>query len=251
MEAVLAILAEYQWLIYGGLGILLLVFLRRALLARRDGARSLFKLEQEQARTRYGRSVAISAFILLLMAGVFVISNPVLPAPDADPTPAPTATETSGPLAASTLTPTPPPPTITHTATATRARPTRPTLPTETPSADSTEMPAVRPAACPSPNVCITSPGVNQVVQGNVPIRGTANVADFQYYKVEVGPGSNPADNEWTVVGSLHLSPVNGGVLETFNSSAYSSGTYTLRLVVVDQTGNYPEPCRITVIVQR
>jgi hypothetical protein len=251
MEAVLAILVEYQWLIYSGLGIILLLFLRRALLARRDGARSLFKLEQEQARTRYSRSVAISAFILLLMAGVFVISNPVLSTPDPTPAPAPTATETSGPLAASTLTPTPPPATITNTATPTRARPTRPTLPTETPSADSTEIPAIRPAACPAPNVCITSPGVNQVVQGNIPVRGTATIADFQYYKVEVGPGSNPADNEWTVVGSLHQSPVSGGVLETFNGSAYPPGTYTLRLVVVDQTGNYPPPCRITVIVQR
>jgi len=53
------------------------------------------------------------------------------------------------------------------------------------------------------------------------------------------------------VVGNLHGSPVSGGVLETFNSDAYPAGTYTLRLVVVDQTGNYPPPCRVTVIVQR
>jgi len=68
---------------------------------------------------------------------------------------------------------------------------------------------------------------------------------------VEVGPGSNPRDHEWTVVGHLHESPVSGGVLETFNSAAYPAGTYSLRLVVVDQTGNYPEPCRVTVTVQR
>jgi len=52
------------------------------------------------------------------------------------------------------------------------------------------------------------------------------------------------------VVGQLHRSAVSGGVLETFNSSAYPSGTYTLRLVVVDQTGNFPEPCRVTVTVE-
>jgi hypothetical protein len=40
-------------------------------------------------------------------------------------------------------------------------------------------------------------------------------------------------------------------VLETFNSGAYPAGTYTLRLVVVDQTGNYPEPCRVTITVRR
>jgi hypothetical protein len=249
MERVLGILTDYQWWIYGVLGIILLFFLRRALLARREGARSLFKLEQEQARARYGRSVTISAVILLLMATVFIASNPLLPAPS--PTPEPSPTETSGPLAAPTLTPTPLPATITPTATATQPRPTRPTKPTETPGADATETPVVRPPACPNPNARITSPGLNQAVQGNVPIRGTANIANFQYYKVEVGPGSNPKDHQWTVVGHLHESPVSGGVLETFNSGAYPSGTYTIRLVVVDQTGNYPEPCRVTITVQR
>lgn len=247
MDRVLAILTDYQWLILAILGIVLLVFLRRALLARRDGSRSLFKLEKEQARTRYSRSVTVSAIILLVMAAVFVVSNPVLPA--SAPTPEPTPTETSGPLVASTLTPTPPPATMTPTATATQPRPTRP-RPTETPVADATEAPVVSPPACPNPGVQITSPGMNQVVQGNVPILGTANTDNFQYYKVEVGPGSRPGDNEWTVVGILHESPASG-VLETFNSDAYPNGTYTLRLMVVDQTGNYPEPCRVMVIVQR
>jgi hypothetical protein len=88
-------------------------------------------------------------------------------------------------------------------------------------------------------------------VQGNFTLRGSAEIAAFQYYKVEVGPGLAPKDHEWTVVGQLHYSPATGGVLETFNSDAYPVGPYTLRLVVVDQTGNYPEPCRVTVTVQR
>ena len=90
---------------------------------------------------------------------------------------------------------------------------------------------------------------MNQVIQGNFAVRGTANHEDFQYYKVEVGQGNNP--REWTVVGQLHRAPVNGGVLETFNANAYPAGTYTLRLVVVDQTGNYPEPCQVTITVGR
>jgi hypothetical protein len=249
MERVLELLEEYQWWIYGVLGLVLLFYLRRAVLARREGARSIFKLEQEQARTRYGRSVTISAVILLIMAGVFVVSNPLLPSPS--PTPEPTPTETTGPLAASTLTATPPPATITPTATATKERPTSQARPTFTTEASTTATPLVRPPACPNPNVRITSPGENQGVQGNVPIRGTANIPNFQYYKIEVGPGSNPKDQEWTVVGQLHQSAVAGGVLETFNSGAYPAGTYTLRLVVVDQTGNYPEPCRVTITVQR
>jgi len=249
MERVLELLAEYQWWVYGVLALILLFYLRRAILARREGARSIFKLEQEQARTRYSRSVIVSAVILLLMVAVFFVSNPLQASPS--PTPEPTPTETTGPLAASTLTPTPPPATITPTATATRERPTPPARPTMTPEVEVTATPVVRPPACPNPDVRITSPGANQVVQGNVPIRGTANLSNFQYYKVEVGPGSNPKDHEWTVVGQLHQSPVAGGVLETFNSSAYPPGAYTLRLVVVDQTGNYPQPCQVTVTVQR
>jgi hypothetical protein len=96
----------------------------------------------------------------------------------------------------------------------------------------------------------LISPGMNQVVHGNFPVRGTANIPAFQYYKVEVAPGTNPRDHEWTVVGQLRYTPVVGGVLETFNSGAYPAGTYSLRLVVVDQTGNYPAPCRVTITLQ-
>jgi hypothetical protein len=247
MERVLEFVASYQWWISGILALILLFFLRRALLARREGARSIFKLEQEQARSRYSRSVIISALVLIVMVAVFVLSNPVMPV--VAPTPQPTATVINGPLAASTLTPTSPPATMTPTPTATRVRPTQQKPPTPTSEVVGTPTPVVRPAACPNPNVRITSPGLNQVVQGNVPVRGTASHESFQYYKVEVGQGSNP--REWTVVGQLHQTPVNGGLLETFNASAYPPGTYTLRLVVVDQTGNYPEPCQVTIAVQR
>jgi hypothetical protein len=251
MERVLELLAEYQWWMYGVLGLILLFYLRRALLARREGARSIFKLEQEQARGRYSRSVTVAAVVLLVMIAIFVVSNPLLTIPTSSVTPEPTATETTGPLAASTLTPTPPPATITPTSTATATRPPRPVQPTDTPEVVVTEAPAVRPPNCPNPNVRITSPGMNQAVQGIMPVRGSANIANFQYYKVEVGPGTSPKDQQWTVIGQLHNTSVGGGVLETLNSGAYAPGTYTLRLVVVDQTGNYPEPCRVTITIQR
>ena len=249
MEQVLQLIAEYQWWIYGLFGLILLFYLRRAILARRESVRSIFKLEQEQARGRYGRSVLLAAFVLLLMGAVFGATNYLLPSMNQPPEPVPTAT--TGPLVAPTLTSTAAPPTITPTATATIVRPTQPVRPSDTPDPEATTAPAVAPPACPNPDARITSPGLNQVVQGNVPIRGTAGGASFQFYKVEVGPGSNPRDHEWTVIGQLHRNPVAGGVLETFNGGAYAPGTYTLRLVVVDQTGNYPEPCRVTITVQR
>jgi hypothetical protein len=250
MEQALQILAEYQWWIYAVLGLIFLFYLRRAIVARRDGARSIFKLEQEQAHTRYRRSVMVSAVILVAIAAVFVVSNPFLAAaPVEEATTVPTPSVTNGPLAASTLTPTAPPPTITPTAQPTNTRPPRPVQPTDTPDVLETETPVVlQPAACPNPGVRITSPGSNQVIQGNLAIRGSANISSFQFYKVEIGPGTNPP--KWTVIGQLHNSPVDGGVLETLNASAYAAGTYTLQLVVVDQTSNYPNPCRVTVTIQ-
>jgi hypothetical protein len=251
MEQVLRLIADYQWWIYGLFGLILLFYLRRALVARREAARSIFKLEQEQARARYGRSVVMSALVLMIIAIVFGGSMFFLPAFDRPPVDAPSPTVTSGPLVEPTLTGTALPPTSTPTATATQVRPTPLVRPTSTPAVIATEPPVVRPPSCPNPNVRITSPGVNQVVNGNVPVRGSADIAGFQYYKIEVAPGANPKDNEWGVVGQLRRAPVSNGLLETFNSAAYPPGTYTLRLVVVDQTGNYPEPCRVTITVRR
>jgi hypothetical protein len=250
MEQALRVLADFQWWIYGVLGLILLFYLWRALVARRDSVRSIFKLEQEQARGRYARSLAVAALVILVMAAVFVLANLGLPTL----TPPPVVqipTVTTGPLVAPTLTATSAPPTITPTASATPERPTRPVRPTATLEVTATVTLPVQSPACPNPNVQLTSPGTNQVVSGNFPVRGIANIASFQYYKVEIAPGPNPQDHEWTVVGQLHSTPVAGGVLETFNSDAYPVGTYTLQLVVVDQTGNYPEPCRVTVSVQR
>jgi hypothetical protein len=251
MEQVLRIIAEYQWWIYGLFGLILLFYLWRALAARREEARSIFKLEQEQARARYGQSVVMSALVLVIIAAVFGTSAFLLPEIDRPPDQGPTPTVTSGLLVEATLTFTPLPPTSTPTATATPVPLTRPVRPTATSEVIATEPPAVRAPNCPNPDVRLTSPGVNQVVQGNVAIRGTASIPNFQYYKIEVGPGTNPKDSEWTVVGQLRHTAVSNGLLETFNSAAYPPGTYTLRLVVVDQTGNYPDPCRVTITIQR
>lgn len=249
MERVWRIVADYQWWFYGFLGLLLLFYLRRAVVARRQGARSIFKLEKEQARGRYGRSVIAMIAILLVVGTVFGLTNYLLPSLNRTPEPTPTAT--SGPLPAATLTPTVAPSTITPTPTATKVLATPTPRFSPTPAIVVSATPVVRPPSCPNPGARLTSPGTNQVVRGSIPLAGTANVADFQYYKIEVGPGPNPSDNQWGVVGQLHYTPVDTGVLETFNSDLYPPGVYTLRLVVVDRTGNYPEPCRVTVTVQR
>ncbi len=243
LARVLQFAAKYQWWFYGLFGLLVLFYLGRAVRARREGARSLFRLEQEQARGRYGRSVIVLAVVLFCTGTVFGLTNLYLPT--LIRTPEPTATATTGPLEQPTLTPTPVRPTVTPTTTATRVSPTR-VLPS--PTAPSTSTPVVRPPSCPDSNARLTSPGMNQVVSTSVQVRGTANIAGFWKYKVEVGIGPNPSS--WQVVGQEHFSPVVNDVLETFNSGDYPPGVYTLQLTVADTTGNYPSPCQVTITVQ-
>jgi hypothetical protein len=58
----------------------------------------------------------------------------------------------------------------------------------------------------------------------------------FAYYKIEVGPGASPQN--WTVI-KKSSQPVTDGELATWDTSNWPNGTYTLRLVVIDTSGNY------------
>jgi hypothetical protein len=94
----------------------------------------------------------------------------------------------------------------------------------------------------------ISSPGVNQVVSGVIPIVGSASHEAFNFYKLEFASGANAGDGYVYFDGTA--APIQGGVLGNFNTTGLANGAYTIQLVVVDQTANYPPPCRVTVNVQ-
>ncbi len=83
----------------------------------------------------------------------------------------------------------------------------------------------------------ITSPSVGERVQGRVPIIGSAQVDDFDFYKVEFGIGPNPA--QWAVIGVLHDQPVIAGQLEVWDTTPLPDGVYTLRVTGVKKDGNW------------
>jgi transcriptional regulator with XRE-family HTH domain len=144
-----------------------------------------------------------------------------------------------------TDTPTPEPPTPTDTP---MAEPPTPT-PTDTPEDTPTPQPPVVVApACPDARSVISTPGVNAVVSGNVAVTGRASHEIFEYYKLEYAPGADAADGFFYFGGAN--SQVEGGQLGVFSSGAVANGVYTIRLTVVDQTGNFPPPCQVTVTVQ-
>lgn len=236
------------------------VFWRQSSLAKRDARFSIFGLEKEQAQRRKVTSRGKALLMVLLAVCVYGLSQyavPLLPATgvESEPTsvgsPQPTATATMTPsvyieflrgteeaealLAAST-------PRTTPSVTATAAEAT--VEPTSEPT--STPAPAMV-SGCSNPGVQITSPGSGSTVSGVVSVSGVASIASFQFYKLEIAVGAEPSG--WSVIGELHNDPVQGGVLGTWDTSGLATGTYWLRLVVVDQTGNYPSPCAISVNV--
>ncbi|MGQ9683285.1 MAG: hypothetical protein ACUVX9_12150 [Anaerolineae bacterium] len=245
------LLAPYVVWLYPIAVVVLLLYLRSWVVASRDLRASLFTLEREvaSARMRKAASGAFGAFgalVLLFFLQFFVGRNvdlntwirptptpefiphsayATLPAPNEDRTPAPLYTPTNRPTRRPTVPPTPTEP-----------------LPTPTPP-----EPTLVPPPCPNVNARIVQPGQGQVIRGTIDIRGSADIPGFQFYKVELGLGERPV--RWTSISDVHRNAVSDGLLEVWDTSDLPAGSYSLRLVVVDASGNYPPPCEVVVTV--
>jgi hypothetical protein len=94
----------------------------------------------------------------------------------------------------------------------------------------------------------ISGPGVNQTLSGVAAISGVATHESFQFYKLEYAPGAN-ATGGFTYFGGGQVQ-IPGGVLGNLDTTVLPNGAYTIRLTVVDQVGNFPTPCDVSVVVQ-
>jgi hypothetical protein len=74
-------------------------------------------------------------------------------------------------------------------------------------------------------------------VSGDVEIRGSAMIDDFQYFKVEYSTSWQP-DN-WIMIGETTTREVEHGLLAVWPAAALPPGEYRLRLTVVDNSCNY------------
>lgn len=97
---------------------------------------------------------------------------------------------------------------------------------------------------CSAAAASLSSPGAGQHLSGMFTVTGTAALDNFQYYKLEVRPDFTNVYNFY----SRSDVPVINGVLGTINADLFDDGLYWVRLVVVDKTGNFPDPCAIPVI---
>jgi hypothetical protein len=92
---------------------------------------------------------------------------------------------------------------------------------------------------CSGGNAAILAPLSGGALSGIVQIEGTASLGgEFLYYKLEVAPTGTEAWGD--LVGEAREQVVNGQ-LGVWDSASAVDGEYTLRLRVVDPTGNYCE----------
>ncbi len=280
MSILIQYIANYAPWLYFICGTVALYQLYRAWLVRAERRQAVFSLEREKAIRDLGNIFATALMLLFVMGITYFTSTTLVRALEgqiqeaASPSPGmpsglgvgqggapPTPTNTPlsqiptlvTPEVATTIEPLLAPTTVeegatveaeqTVTAEATElpvATTPTPVPPTETPA------PIVQSPACPDARSVILRPGMNETVSGNISLIGTATHESFQYYKVEYAP----ADSTNFVYLAGDKNPVVNGFLISINTSALGPGNWTLRLVVVDQVGNYPEPCQVTIRIE-
>lgn len=224
MADVLLFLEEYQGWIYFALGVATLIYLRSSWRWYRSRQATVFSLEREQATGRLVRSAILLGLALVLMAATFVattILGPSLPASER-PTPLPTVSLLATPTFAGSG--------------------EGEALATSTPL----PVTEIDSAGCANAQATITAPANGESLSGAVEVLGTANIANFAFYKYEyisLTPGS-----VWRAIGA-GTRPVVDDLLGTWDTTLVLPGDYALRLVVTDTAGNAPQPCVIQVRV--
>ncbi len=97
--------------------------------------------------------------------------------------------------------------------------------------------------ACPQAAVKIT-----RIVTGRIPwwnVYGTATIPNLEYWKGEIS-----ADGSHWALLYRSTAPVADGLLIEFNTRTVPKGAYQLRLLAVDRTGNYGEPCTVGITIR-
>lgn len=254
MGVIFQIISTYAPYIYLVVGLVALYQLYRLWQVRAERRQAVFTLEREKAlHDLY--AIFSTAMILLLALGLTYFASRTLPkAVQAAPTPAATLPPEFSIQVVPTTTPLPVTPSATPSATPSPLPATPTPEPGTTPVglASATPTPPPQPQvaapACPDPRAIIAAPGNGQTVGGVFSLVGTAQHENFSYYKVEFAPGAN-AESGFTYLADGR-GPVFNGALASIDTRGLSNGPWTFQLTVVDRTGNFPPPCRVTVAVQ-
>jgi hypothetical protein len=259
MRIIIQYVTTYAPYIYAVCGLFALVQIYRLWQVRAERRQAVFTLERERAVNELYNIFSIAMLLLTAMGVTYFFSHTLAAAvaPDgaisgATPpgliaTTNITDTTSIGFLPTPSDTPSPITPTPTVTPLPTLKTPTpSPTKPATSPTAVPAPAPIVQSPSCSDERSVILRPGDNERISGTMTIIGTATQEKFNFYKVEYAPAGT---QNFSYLGGGN-SPVVSGTLFSFNTTALANGSWSFRLVVVDQTGNYPPPCQVTVQIQ-
>lgn len=229
MEEALRFLRAYEFWIYTILALGGLIYIRKFFLAWEELRDAAFGLERESAQSRLNQSAGMLIVLLAMGFGVFFLVSFISPTvPGANPL----LTPTLDLLATSTTTlqideinnnggddliadtPLPPPP------------------------QDVGE-------GCIPGQVMLTEPQRGSEISGVVTLEGTAQVANFGFFKYEVQRAGDPI---WLTILAVREAKIDEE-LGPWDTRALPPGDYLLRLVVTDNEGQSLPPCVIQVRV--
>jgi hypothetical protein len=226
MNEILLFLKNLEYLVYIILGGLAVWQLRNFIFAWDELRSAAFGLEMESAQSRLNRAAALLVVLLFLGTAEFGLVTFIIPAmPALNPLPTPT---------------------IDLLATSTATLVVEPTGEGESLAQTPVPGTAVVQAGCIPEEVFISSPDNNEVVSGVVEIRGSANIADFGFYKFEISAANT---NSWLTI-QAGDQPTVDDMLGFWDTTQLDPGNYSLRLVVVDNQGLQRDPCAVAVTVE-
>jgi hypothetical protein len=228
MEDALPFFKAFEVWIYLGLGLVALYFIYRFILAWQDLRDAAFGLERESAQAKVNQAASLLVLLLALAVGEFVLVTFIAPAmPGAVSLPTPTvdllATPTTtlpGPTPGGTLTGVPVQEAITPT-------------------------PGVQGSGCVPDQIEISSPPDGAETNDVIEIRGTANIPNFGFYKLEM---KTLEATDWLTILAGNEVRIDS-TLGFWNTSLLVPGVYQLSLVVTDNQGQTLPACVIQVNV--
>lgn len=226
MAEALAALRKYELWIYILLSLGGIFFIFRFIQAWRELRGAAFGLERDSAQARLNGAASVVVLLLTVAVIQFVLVSFIAP---------------TIPGAIPLLTPT-----INLLAT-----------PTTTLSAVTPQVGVLEPTPLPGPTgvfattgcipaeVFLDSPQEGQEVYGVVDIIGTANIANFAFYKLEV---KRPQESIWATLQAGN-SPSSNGKLGVWDTRRLTPGDYQLSVVVVNNAAETSPRCAVQVRV--
>jgi hypothetical protein len=225
MNAILRFLIQYEILFYILLGAVILVYVRKVFLAWREWSLAMFGLEKELAQRKINSGLSIVLFSALVAIGLFVINTFVTP---------------SVPGVFTLVTPT-----VDLTA--------QPTTVVDTPTVEMTTqgliptLNAFLDKGCVPGQVSWSYPQDGDGISGQVELKGTVNIDNLGYYKIEYTP---VGQDTWVTIMAGRNTVVDAPLGGLWNSGDLTPGDYKLRLVVYTSKQETLPECTISVLVK-